>query len=237
MRSAVSQRRSVLPFAAAAASFAVAVAAATLGVASCSSVSNERIGVNAPPFSEATFSPFGDYLIYRCGTIDCHGNSARNFQIWGCNGQRIDADASPACSKHEDPGGSATSLEEYQATYRSLVALEPQVMSTVWAGCAGAMGNGGSTAYPPPATCHPEILTFVEKARGIEKHKGGQLICITPPCPPGVPAPDPAASPPRYDPQDVCIVSWLEGNVDVSACQQPVDDLYGTPAALDASTE
>jgi hypothetical protein len=232
-----SRRPAPLFAAAVSALFAVAVTATTIGVTSCSSVSNERIGIDAPPFSEQTFQPFGDYLIYRCGTLDCHGNSGRNFQIWGCDGQRLDADASPACTKFEDPGGSLTTIEEYQATYRSLVGLEPQVMSTVWAGCGGASGPDGGDAYPPPSTCHPELLTFVEKARGIEKHKGGQLICISPPCPPGVPVPDPTATPPRYDPQDVCIVTWLEGNVDVDACQTPQQKQYGTPAALDASTE
>jgi hypothetical protein len=213
---------------------AAMVALSALSIASCSSVSNQRIGINAPPYSEATFQPLGDYLVYRCGTIDCHGSPGRNFRVWGCNGMRLDADASPACAPREDPGGSLTTNAEYLATYRSLVGLEPQVMTTVYAGCYGAGGEGGNAPYPPPESCHPELLTVVEKARGTEKHKGGQLICIAPPCPPGVPPPDPTANPPRYDPQDVCIVTWLEGNVNATECAIPAQDMYGTAAALDA---
>jgi hypothetical protein len=46
---------------------------------------------------------------------------------------------------------------------------------------------------------HPEQLTFVRKARGLEAHKGGALIT------PG-------------DPQDACIASWLSGATDFTAC-------------------
>ena len=75
--------------------------------------------------------------------------------------------------------------DEHTATYRSLVGLEPEVMSQVVA------GHGA----------HPELLTFVRKARGTETHKGGQLIT------PG-------------DVQDTCIVSWLAGATDTTACVQ-----------------
>jgi hypothetical protein len=206
---------------------ALATAAAGIFVASCSSVSNERIGIDAPPFSKATFSPLNAYLVERCGTIDCHGSPARNFRIWGCNGMRLAPGQAPTCVPN-DAGGGFTTLPEYQETYRSLVGLEPQVMSTVFTGCNGAQSPEGGAAYPPPATCHPELLTMVQKARGLEKHKGGQLICLSPPCPPGVPDPDP------YDPQDVCIVSWLEGQVNSTACGNASQIGFPPP---DASTE
>jgi hypothetical protein len=190
---------------------AASVAGAGVALASCSSVNNQGIGVYAPPFSTEGFDPFGNFLIHRCGTLDCHGQSGRNFRVWGCDGMRLDSEQASTCTP--DPaGGGATTLEEYLATYRSLVGLEPQEISVVFAGCQGQTSADGGAAYPPSASCHPEYLTFVRKARGTEAHKGGQLICIEPPCPPGVPDPDP------YDPQDVCIVSWLENETERAAC-------------------
>jgi hypothetical protein len=215
----------------------VVVAGVGLALASCSSVSNQRIGVLAPPFSEATFSPVNAYLVARCGTLDCHGAPGRNFRIWGCDGMRLDAGTGVSCVK--TMGGTLTTLDEYEATYRSMVGLEPQLMTAVYDGCY--QPSVSPAAYPPPSACHPELLTMMEKARGLEAHKGGQLICINPPCPPGVPAP---SYPPQvdggpgpYDPQDVCLVSWLEGQVDQTACGTAslIGLEYGTPA--DASTE
>lgn len=214
---------------------ALAAAATGMGVASCSSVSNQRIGIDAPPFSEATFSPVNSFLVERCGTLDCHGAPTRNFQIWGCDGMRLDAGQAVTCVPN-DAGGGLTTVYELQSTYRSMVGLEPQVMSTVYAGCYAP--NVSPAAYPPPSGCHPELLTMVQKARGLEAHKGGQLFCLEPPCPPGVPPPSystlPDGGPPLYDPQDVCIVSWLEGNVDPVACGNASQ--IGFPPA-DASTE
>ncbi len=206
----------------------LAVAATGLLVASCSSVSNSRIGIDAPPFNPTTFAPVGDYLVWRCGTNDCHGAPGRNFRVYGCDGLRLDSEQSVSCVT-DSHGGGPTTNDEYVATYRSMVALEPQLMSTVFKGCNGATGSNGVGAYPPPEACHPELLTMMAKARGIEKHKGGQLICISPPCPPGVPNPNP------YDPQDVCLVTWLEGNVDMTACGSATYS-YGLPVK-DASAE
>ncbi len=194
------------------------VVATALGVASCA-VQNTRIGIEAPPYSETSFKPLGDFLVYRCGTLDCHGQPGRNLRIWGANGMRLD----PEASANSDFGGPPTTNDEYVATYRSLVGLEPQVMTTVWTGCQGQNGPDGGADYPPPEVCHPELLTFVQKARGTEKHKGGQLICLSPPCPPGIPDPAP------YDLQDVCIVSWLEGNVNATACRTAARSHYGLP--------
>lgn len=189
---------------------------------SCSSTTNTRIGIDAPPFSEQSFGPLGNYLDHRCGSLDCHGQPGRNLRIWGCEGMRLDAGMVPVCNLTV-PGGGRTTVAEHQATYRSLVGLEPQVITEVYNGCNGQVDDAGVALYPPGSSCHPELLTFVQKARGVEAHKGGQLICLTPPCPPAVP--NPSYSPPasngtvKADPQDVCIVSWLEGATDNNACQ------------------
>jgi hypothetical protein len=139
----------------------IAVPVAALGlssaIASCSSVPPDaRIGVSAPDGSETAFGPVGDFVGHRCGTLDCHGQMGRNLRIWSCDGMRLaDADTS-GCGL----SGSFTTPEEHQATYRSLVGLEPTVMSVV------VQGHGAQ----------PEFLTFVRKARGLEAHVGGQLI-------------------------------------------------------------
>lgn len=190
-----------------------ALLATAAAVTACSGIQNSRIGIVAPPYSKQSFAPVADYLSNRCGTLDCHGQITRNLRIYGCAGLRASPDASPASC------ASPTTEQEYEDTYRSLVGLEPQVMTTVYTGCSKAIGGGGSIYPPPAAECHPELLTFIQKARGLEAHKGGQLICTQTPCPDGVPPPGPLdAGLPAVDPQDVCLVSWLEGATDSHAC-------------------
>jgi hypothetical protein len=154
----------------------VVASAATAPVGGCSGVAQQRIGVTAPP--EDQFLPVADYLDHRCGTLDCHGQTGRNLRMWGCDGMRLDPSDIAGCVF-----GRPTTPDEYEATYRSLVGLEPAVMSAVVQGHAA----------------HPELLTFVRKAIGTEAHKGGQLIT-------------------QGDDQEKCIVSWLAGNTDRSAC-------------------
>jgi hypothetical protein len=162
-----------------------AAAGASFALAACSSVKDERIGILAPSDSEQQFGPVGDFLDHRCGSLDCHGAIWRNLRVWGCEGQRLSAGDIPSCNRLI--GGRPTTPDEHQATYRSLVGLEPATMSAV------VEGHGE----------HPELLTFVRKARGTEGHAGGALIV------PG-------------DPQDTCVVTWLEGATDTDACVKAV---------------
>jgi hypothetical protein len=57
-------------------------------------------------------------------------------------------------------GGRPTTVAEHQATYRSLVGLEPTVMTLV------VQDHGQD----------PTRLTFLRKALGLEPHAGGALI-------------------------------------------------------------
>jgi hypothetical protein len=156
--------------------------------ASCADVpADGRIGVTAPNGSEAAFGPVADYLDHRCGTLDCHGQIGRNLRIYGCEGLRLSPGDVSICSRNA--GGRPTTPAEHQATYRSLVGLEPTVMSAV-------VADHGE---------HPELLTFVRKARGLESHKGGALIT------PG-------------DDQDICITSWLAGQTNLTACSNALAD-------------
>jgi hypothetical protein len=165
---------------------ALAAALLSAGAASsCSAVpANQRIGIEAPSGSETEFGTVAEYLENRCGTIDCHGTPSRNLRVYGCGGMRLDPKMIPGCGLVGNPPmPNATTPAEHAATYRSLVGLEPAVMSEV------TQSNGA----------HPELLTFVRKARGLEAHKGGVLIT------PG-------------DVQDICITSWLAGHTDTTAC-------------------
>jgi hypothetical protein len=149
--------------------------------------SDARIGVDAPDRTQ--FDPVGSLLDHRCGSLDCHGNPQRNLIIFGCEGLRLEpADASVEAGTYLFPGcrnsgGKNTTEPEFDATYRSLVGLEPTVMSTVVAG-------GGA---------HPELLTFIRKARGWDAHKGGMIWS------PG-------------DQSDDCVTSWLAGMTNTMDC-------------------
>jgi hypothetical protein len=133
----------------------VLVLALVLSFACSTPDSDARIGVDAP--DRAQFDHVGFFLNRRCGTLDCHGSDYRNFRVFGCEGLRLDPKDVPRCRKQ---GGTDTKPAELDATYRSLVGLEPAVMSAV------VQGKGQ----------HPELLTLVRKARGTEAHKGGSLV-------------------------------------------------------------
>jgi hypothetical protein len=135
------------------------VLAAACAMAGCTTTpADDRVTLDAPFSTEAAFGPVANFLDHRCGSLDCHGNSQRNLIIWGCEGLRLEPYDAPICGRAQ--GGRATTSDEHQATYRSLVGLEPTVMSAVVA------DNGRN----------PDLLTFVRKARGEEAHKGGMLI-------------------------------------------------------------
>lgn len=101
----------------------------------------------------ATFPAVADLLGKRCGTLDCHGSIYRNMRVYSSLGLRLSPSDRPL-SKGQ------TTQAEYDATYQSLVALEPEILSAV-------VSEGGAS---------PERLTLVRKARGTEHHKGGSLM-------------------------------------------------------------
>jgi hypothetical protein len=175
----------------------VAASVALATAAACSAAPQARIGVDAP--AESQFPPVADYLDHRCGTLDCHGQIGRNLRMWGCDGLRLSASDLSGCVS-----GPPTTPDEYEATYRSLVGLEPAVMSAV----------------VHERAVNPNLLTFVRKATGVEGHKGGQLIT-------------------SGDDQYKCVVSWLAGNTNMTACGKAINyPLFPQPGAeADASFE
>jgi hypothetical protein len=153
--------------------------------------SDARMGIVGPDLGQFESAGVGDFMDHRCGSLDCHGQATRNLVAYGCYGLRVDANETGLAPGCRASGGVNTQPAEYEASYRSLVALEPAVMT--------AVVNGGGA--------HPELLTFIRKARGWDAHKGGALVT------PG-------------DAQDVCMTSWLAGSADSTSCQAAIT---GTP--------
>jgi hypothetical protein len=115
---------------------------------------NATITIDAPSESASQWHPVADYLDHRCGTLDCHGDLQRNLIVWGCDGLRYGDAAVPGCAMTPTTDG------EYNATFRSVVGLEPAVMTDV------VQTHGADS----------DNLTLLRKARGEEAHKGGALI-------------------------------------------------------------
>jgi hypothetical protein len=97
------------------------------------------------------FHAVADVLVTHCGTLDCHGNTARNFRIYNVDGIRLPGNVT---------GTTGTTDEEYLATYESLVLLQPEVLSKIYA-------QHGQ---------HPERWLVMTKGRGTENHKGGSRM-------------------------------------------------------------
>lgn len=123
----------------------IVLAALALVLPACSR-ENGTIQSEVPP--REGFSPVADVLSIHCGSLDCHGDSGRNLQIYGRYGMRLDTNTLPDPDPTTDP--------ERDATYQAVIALEPEVLANVYA-------DGGAD---------PERLTLVRKARGIENHVG-----------------------------------------------------------------
>ena len=127
-----------------------ALVSAALG---CSTPDSNGRFVQAKLPDETTFAPVSILLDVRCGSLDCHGNVARNLRLYGSAGRRLSASDqpfSPACN----------TASEVDQEFRSVVGLEPEQVSAVASGA------------------DPETLTMMRKARGTEAHKGEQIWSI-----------------------------------------------------------
>ncbi len=130
-------------------SMVVTAAALSLLLAACGSA-REDGPLEAP--DRATFPQVEDALARRCGTLDCHGRRERNLRLYGASGLRLDPS--------HIPGVDDTTEAEYDASYRSVVGLEPELIRAVVA----EQGRD------------PERLTLVRKARGLEHHRPGPIL-------------------------------------------------------------
>ncbi len=88
----------------------------------------------------------------RCGSLDCHGSTARNLRIYSIDGLRLPNDAGLT------PGQGDTTNDEITANYQSIMTLEPEATNAVVAG-----GD-------------PYTLLVMKKPLALEKHKGGPSL-------------------------------------------------------------
>lgn len=117
----------------------------------------DRGQVERPVSSRATQADFlsdGVDLVFekRCGSLDCHGSSARNMRIYSSDGLRLANDAGISS------GTADTTAAERLANYQSILGVEPRATTDVL--------NGGD----------PYTMLVMKKPLLIESHKGGQVI-------------------------------------------------------------
>ena len=130
--------------------FGVVSALALLPVSCAQPPSDSRYVQQTLP-DAGTFGPVAELLVVRCGSLLCHGTTARNMRLYGSAGLRwsqSDRPFVPTCDTRD----------EVAQDYESVVGLEPERMAAVAAG-----------------TDDPGALTMVRKARGVESHKGGPI--------------------------------------------------------------
>ncbi len=120
-----------------------------LFLAACDPV-DDYVTLRAP--SRDDFSAVSSVLELRCGSLDCHGQPARSLRIFGLYGLRLDG--------RDAPGGADTTEWEIDATYESIVGIDPERLSRVTA-------DGGRNA---------EQWLVVSKGRAREAHDGGARL-------------------------------------------------------------
>jgi hypothetical protein len=118
-------------------------------MAACAAPPSDDRAVYAAPARDF-FPPVGDVLGSHCGSLDCHGHPARNLRIYSLNGQRLEG----------MPGTGVTTPAEYDLTYISLIAIDPEPLALV----LNERGN------------RPERWIVFSKGRGGEAHVGGTAM-------------------------------------------------------------
>ena len=134
--------------------FIVLVACWLVALACSSPPADGRFVATAP--DRASFPVVADLLVHRCGSLYCHGMTARNFRLYGYSGLRLSPADKPSAPSQKSP----TTPAEYDEDYLSVVGLEPEILSQI-------VQQGGA---------NPERLTLMRKAEGIEDHKGEVLF-------------------------------------------------------------
>jgi hypothetical protein len=124
----------------------VLICAGVLAATTACSVppADDRTSFSAP--ARDVFPAVGEVLGSNCGSLDCHGHVARNLRIYNFKGLRLEG----------VPGSGVTSQAEYDRSYDSVVAIDPEVLGTV-------VDEEGD---------RPERWIVISKGRGSEAHKG-----------------------------------------------------------------
>ncbi len=101
-----------------------------------------------------------DFLVRRCGTLDCHGQPGRPYRVYSREGFRLYTVADGGLVS----GGASTVEAEILANFQAIVGLEPEEISR-------AMARQGAR----DAILR---LVFLRKPLRIERHKGGTALAI-----------------------------------------------------------
>jgi hypothetical protein len=109
------------------------------------------------------------FMERRCGTLDCHGSTLRPMRLLGKYGLRDPAQKNVT-------GGAATTAAELDQNYAAVCNVAPEQMDK-------AATDFGQSA---------EKLLVLQKARGVEGHKGGTIVT-------------------KGTPGDDCLLGWLSG--------------------------
>jgi len=132
-------------------SFVVVAAPACVGqIGDVGGGSDVQLELLAP--TRTGFERVADAMQPHCGTLDCHGQAGRNMRLFGGRGLRL--------APGSNPLDGDTTPAEYDATFWSVVGLEPETLTAV-------LQDKGAD---------PERLSLIRKARGHERHKGGTLM-------------------------------------------------------------
>lgn len=120
-----------------------------LAASACTRYEDDPHVVEAP--SREGFARVSGVLESRCGSLDCHGAPARNLRIYGVYGLRVDGSFVT--------GNPDTTEEEVNATYDSVIGVDPEAVSRVHAGAED-----------------PAVWIVLSKGRGRESHTGGARL-------------------------------------------------------------
>jgi hypothetical protein len=128
-------------------------------LAACDDYAPDQFVATSCP-SEAAFAEHVSPLFERrCGTLDCHGETARPLRIYGRLGLRYDEALA---------GGDATTDEERHRNWLATCGLEPELTHRVVTG----------TALPDELVIVRKPLAVVDEDAEVsgEHHKGGPVL-------------------------------------------------------------
>lgn len=193
--------------------------ALTAGIAvlfsGCAEVAkDDRRAVVLPSFE--SFGSVSAPLEGHCGSLDCHGTGARNLRLYGWSGERLPPGADGA-------GDAGVPVVDPLATAAPTAAPPLTLPEFVPGGDAETTDEERWFNYLSVVSLQPEAtsVVFIEKSdvgkllllskgRGTEHHKGGSAMRAG-------------------DNLDLCVQSWLHGQVDEDACSMSIQEALEIP--------
>ncbi len=159
----------------------------------------------------------------RCGTLDCHGDPARSFRVYGRTGLRLPrTEAEYIADRMATSGGPGATTDASASASASTGGDTSASAGGVGGGPYGEYVTGGTEPTSDAETeanrlsacgvepdlmsevvntnADPATLTLVRKPRLSEAHKGGRIWAEDSPA------------------GDKCLTTWIAGSVDVASC-------------------